>query len=123
MTRQIRIGVSAGTGAVLLWSGLYLRAWSPPGCSDFRTLSLVREDLGRKLHLPRSVRIENVKLLAGGLLALRFECEALLVTADGQILPSAASSGTIQYTSRFEGQGEQKVTVAIEPLLKWEKVE
>lgn len=81
----------------------------PPGCRDARTLAQVAPRLPAGEHLAR------VRTLAGGPLAFRFVCEADL---DG---PRAL---TVHYTSQLtEGGARHEVTVAISPVLLWERVQ
>ena len=70
----------------------------PPGCTDPRTLELVRQSLTNQFHLPPSTRMERITMQAGGWLAFRFVCEADLDIPEKD-LPPGPRPGTVHYIS------------------------
>ncbi len=97
----------------------------PPNCSDPETLALVRRSLTGRFKLPPSVTIEAIQTLAGGYVAFRFVCEASLGGIDPRDLtPGTDVPGTVHYVSRLtaDRQGHE-VSVSIQPLLIWERMQ
>ena len=124
MSKAIVLAVAGLLLAALAWSAIYFHERVPPDCSDPRTLALVRQSLTRQ-HLPAATRLERIQTVAGGILAVRFACEADLTGFDPQDLPSGMPlPSQVHYTSRLTADGARhEVTVAIQPLLIWEKAE
>ncbi len=94
----------------------------PPGCTDPRTLELVRQSLTNQFHLPPSTRMERITMQAGGWLAFRFVCEADLDIPEKD-LPPGPRPGTVHYISILVDNHRQQVTVTISPLLQWIQVQ
>jgi len=115
--------------AVMLLAALsgfaaWFHAGEPPGCSDPRTLAMVRQSFVRH-HLPPSTQMLAIQTRAGGPLALRFVCQAQLVGIHKRDLPpDTPVPGEITYTSQLTNhRTRHEVTVRIEPLLRWEKAQ
>lgn len=110
----------AALGGFAAW----FHAGEPPGCKDPRTLAMVHESFVRH-HLPTSTQIVTIRTLAGGPLALRFVCRAQLVGIHPTDLPpDTPVPGEITYTSQLtDHRTRHAVTVRIEPILRWEKVQ
>jgi len=115
--------------AVMLLAALsgfaaWFHAGEPPGCSDPRTLAMVRQSFVRH-HLPPSTQMLAIQTRAGGPLALRFVCQAQLVGIHKRDLPpDTPVPGEITYTSQLtKHRTRHEVTVRIEPLLRWEKAQ
>ena len=115
--------------AVMLLAALsgfaaWFHAGEPPGCSDPRTLAMVRQSFVRH-HLPPSTQMLAIQTRAGGPLALRFVCEAQLIGIHKRDLPpDTPVPGEITYTSQLTNhRTRHEVTVRIEPLLRWEKAQ
>ena len=68
---RLAVILLAAVAAFAAW----FHAGVPPGCTDPRTLALVRQTFPRH-HLPPSTRLEIIRTVAGGPLALRFVCKA-----------------------------------------------
>lgn len=96
----------------------------PPGCRDPSTLALVGYQLGRRLapmQPPDLVRIETV---VGGLLAIRFVCTADFAHPDRITLANGTVIDSVKYTSSLGEPGKvHQVSVRLEPLLHWQKVQ
>ena len=97
----------------------------PPDCNDPATLGLVHQSLMGRFRLPDNVRIENIRMLAGGYFAFRFACEADLRGIDPDTLPpDTAMPGSVHYTSRLTDGGQRhEVSVTVQPLLRLERVQ
>jgi hypothetical protein len=97
----------------------------PPDCEDPDTLALVRQSLTQRFKLPASVSIENIQTVAGGYVAFRFVCEAGLGGIDRNALPEgSAIPGSVRYVSQLTGDlRTHEVTVSIQPVLIWERVQ
>jgi hypothetical protein len=97
----------------------------PPDCQDPRTLALVRKSLTGRFGLPQSVTIETIQTLAGGYVGFRFVCEANLGGIDRHALaPGTDIPGTVHYVSRLTADGRgHEVSVSIQPVLIWERVQ
>jgi hypothetical protein len=97
----------------------------PPDCDDPGTLALVRQSLTGRFRLPASVTIENIRTLAGGYVAFRFVCEASLGGIDRRALPDGSPiPGSVHYVSQLMADRRtQEVTVSIQPVLIWERVQ
>lgn len=124
MSKAIILALSVTLLAALAWSAVYFRARVPPDCTDPRTLSLVRQSLTNH-HLPAGTRLDNIRTVAGGFLALRFVCEADLTGFEQGDLPAGMPlPGQVRYTSRLTpDRARHEVTVTIQPLLIWEKAQ
>ena len=109
------------TGCVI-WLRMHV---VPPDCEDPGTLALVRKSLTGRFKLPPSVSIENIQTVAGGYVAFRFVCEASLGGIDRNLLPEgSAIPGSVRYVSQLTGDRRtHEVTVSIQPLLIWERVQ
>lgn len=94
----------------------------PPGCTDPRTLAIVRQSLIEQFHLPPSTAMERINMKAGGWLAFRFICEADLDIPE-QDLPPGPRPGMVHYISILDDNHRQHVTVTISPLLEWIQVQ
>jgi hypothetical protein len=123
--KPIVLGGLAILIAMLAASAAWFRARLPPGCTDPRTVALVRQSLSTHYHLPPATTLENIRTLAGGWLALRFVCTADLAGFDPHDLPQGTPlPGQVHYTSRLTpDQRSHEVTVDLQPLLIWEKVQ
>jgi hypothetical protein len=97
----------------------------PPDCDDPDTLALVRQSLTGRFGVPASVTIENIRTIAGGYVAFRFVCEASLGGIDRCALPEgSAMPGSVRYDSQLTADRQtHEVTVSIQPLLIWERVQ
>jgi hypothetical protein len=103
----------------------YHRTYTPPDCRDPRTLALVHDSLTSQFLLPESTRLIHIRTVAGGYLAFRFVCMAQLTGFTRDQLPRGTPTpGQVHYTSELTGnQHWQHVSVRIDPLLMWEKIE
>lgn len=96
----------------------------PPGCRDPQTLALVHSTLTDRFHLPPSVYLSHIEMMAGGPLAFRFVCQADLEVDPALLRPGRPRPGFVHYTSQLTEKGHrQEVTVQIEPLMIWEQVQ
>lgn len=97
----------------------------PPDCEDPDTLTLVRKSLTGRFNLPAGVTIENIQTVAGGYVAFRFVCEARLGGIERNALPEgSAIPGSVRYVSQLTGDRRtHEVTVSIQPVLIWERVQ
>jgi hypothetical protein len=97
----------------------------PPDCDDPDTLALVRLNLTGRYKLPTSVTIGNIRTLAGGYVAFRFVCEASLGGIDRNALPDGSTvPGSVHYVSQLTAdRRSHEVTVSIQPVLIWERVQ
>ncbi len=111
--------------AALAASAAWFRAGLPPNCADPRTVALVRQSLTTRFHMPAAATLENLRTVAGGWLALRFVCTADLSGFDPHALPPGTPlPGQVHYTSRLTpDRSRHEVTVELQPLLTWEKVQ
>ena len=109
------------TGCVI-WLRMHV---VPPDCDDPDTLALVRQSLTQRFRLPASVTVENIQTVAGGYVAFRFVCEAGLGGIDRNALPKgSAIPGSVRYVSQLTGDRRtHEVTVSIQPVLMWERVQ
>jgi hypothetical protein len=114
--------VFAFTTGCVIWLRTHV---VPPDCDDSDTLALVRQSLTERFKLPASVTIENIQTVAGGYVAFRFVCEASLGGFDRQALPEgSAIPGSVRYVSQLTGERRtHEVTVSIQPVLIWERVQ
>ena len=113
--------VAFGAGCVV-WLRIHV---VPPNCSDPGTLALVRRSLTGRFKLPPTVTIENIQTLAGGYVGFRFVCEASLGGIDRNALPPGTEvPGIVHYVSRLtaDHQGHE-VSVSVQPLLIWERMQ
>jgi hypothetical protein len=122
MQKAIVLGSLAILLAALAASAAWFRARLPPGCTDPRTVALVRQSLTARYHLPAATTLDNVRTVAGGWLALRFVCTADLAGFDPHALPQGMPlPGQVHYTSLLTPDGSRhEVTVTLQPLLIWE---
>jgi hypothetical protein len=122
--KAILLTLAAMLLAALGGFAAWFHAGEPPGCTDPRTLAMVRESVVR-YHLPPSTQMVGIHTLAGGPLALRFVCQAQLIGIHkADLPPDTPIPGEITYTSRLtDHRTRHEVTVRIEPLLRWEKVQ
>jgi hypothetical protein len=97
----------------------------PPDCEDPDTLALVRRSLTERFRLPASVTIENIQTVAGGYVAFRFVCEAGLGGIDRSALPDGSTvPGSVRYVSQLTADRRaHEVSVSIQPVLIWERVQ
>lgn len=97
----------------------------PPDCEAPETLALVRQSLTGHFKLPASVQIGFIQTVAGGYVAFRFVCEAHLSGIDlNDLPPNSPIPGTVHYISRLtDDHRRHEVTVSIQPLLIWERVQ
>ena len=97
----------------------------PPDCEDPDTLALVHQSLTGRFKLPASVAIDTVRTLAGGYVAFRFVCEAHIAGIDANALPPGSPvPGSVHYISRLTPDRQRhEVTVSIQPLMKWERIQ
>ena len=109
------------TGCVI-WLRMHV---VPPDCDDPDTLAPVRQSLTQRFRLPASVTVENIQTVAGGYVAFRFVCEAGLGGIDRNALPEgSAIPGSVRYVSQLTGDRRtHEVTVSIQPVLMWERVQ
>ena len=125
----LRLALVLVASGVLLFAAvtvIWLRTHVvPPDCGDPDTLALVRQSLTERFRLPASVTIENIQTLAGGYVAFRFVCEAALGGIDRNALPDgSAIPGSVHYVSQLMADRRtQEVTVSIQPVLIWERVQ
>jgi hypothetical protein len=108
--------------AVLVTIGVWFRSNVPPDCADPRTEALVKAALHNRFRLPETIGLARIQTVAGGFLALRFVCEAELEGVDPAALPPGPIPHDVEYTSQLT-DGRQRITVSIEPLLRWVKVQ
>lgn len=125
MQRAIALACVAILLAALATSVAWFHARLPPGCTDPRTLNLVRQSLTTRYHLPQATTLDHIHTIAGGLLALRFVCTADLAGFDPHEVPEGMPlPGQVRYTSRLTpDRGRHEVTVDLHPLLIWEKAQ
>jgi len=111
----------SAVAATVLW----FHARLPPNCTDPGTIALVRRSLIAHDHLPPSTRLDDIRTVAGGPVALRFVCEALVGGVDPHALPPGTPlPGVVHYTSQLTpDRRRHEVTVNLEPLLKWMPVQ
>lgn len=97
----------------------------PPDCRNPATLALVRQSLIGHFHLPASVTLDQIRMLAGGYVAFRFVCEADLGGIDRRLLPPGSPiPGYVHYVSELSADHQRHVVhVSIEPLLIWAPVQ
>lgn len=113
--------VAAGTAAVVVH---VRRTVVPPGCRDAQVLAIVRHALVARFHLPATVRLEAIRVRAGGPLAFRFVCTADLGGLRGADLPPGPRAGSVRYTTRLTGAARRlEVSVRVVPLLNWVPVQ
>jgi hypothetical protein len=92
----------------------------PPGCRDPRVLAIVRQQLTGRYRLPTTVRIENIRVQAGGPLAFRFLCNADLGGLSHAPLPPGPRPGGVHYVTQLTEPGRRlSVTVHLQPMLEW----
>jgi hypothetical protein len=111
--------------AALAGSAAWFHANLPPNCTDPRTIALVRQSLTTRYHLPPGTTLENIRTVAGGWVALRFVCTAGVAGFDPHELPQGTPlPGQVHFTSRLTpDHSRHEVTVELQPLLMWEKVQ
>ena len=96
----------------------------PPGCRDPAVLAIVRHALVAHFHLPATVRLEAIRVRAGGPLAFRFLCTADLGGLRGAVLPPGPRPGSVRYTTQLTGAARRlDVSVRVVPLLNWVPVQ
>ena len=126
---MLRLALGLAAFAVLVFATscvIWLRTHIvPPDCDDPDTLALVRQNLTGRYKLPASVTIENIRTLAGGYVAFRFVCEASLGGIDRNALPDGSTvPGSVHYVSQLTAdRRSHEVTVSIQPVLIWERVQ
>ena len=109
--------VAAGTAAVIVH---VRRTVVPPGCRDPGVLAIVRHVLVAQFHLPPTVRLEAIRVRAGGPLAFRFVCTADLGGLRDAELPPGPRPGSVRYTTQLTGEARRlDVSVRVVPLLNW----
>ena len=125
MPKAILLGSFAILLVALAASAAWFRARLPPNCTDPRTLTLVRQSLTTRYHLPPTTTLDNIRTVAGGWLALRFVCTAGVAGFNPHELPAGMPlPGQIHFTSRLTPDGSRhEVSVDLQPLLTWEKVQ
>ena len=113
--------VLAAVAATVLW----FHSRVPPNCTDPDTIALVRHSLIAHDHLPSTATLEDIRTVAGGPVALRFVCQALVGGVDPHELPPGMPiPGTVHYTSQLTpDRRHHEVSVDLEPLLKWMQVQ
>jgi hypothetical protein len=123
VTKTILLTLAVLLAAALGGFAAWFHAGVPPNCTDPRTLAMVRDTFAQH-HLPPTTRMTDIRTVAGGALALRFVCQAMLTGIDRKALPpDSPVPGEITYTSQLtDHRTRHEVTVRIEPLLIWEKV-
>jgi hypothetical protein len=104
---------------------IWYHARRPPDCSDPGTIALVRRSLIAHNHLPATTTLEDIQTVAGGPIAFRFVCQALVAGVDPHTLPPGTPlPGVVHYTSQLTpDRRRHEVTVTLEPLLKWVPVQ
>ena len=103
----------------------YHRRYTPPDCTDPRTLALVHHSLVDHFHLPDKTRLEMIHTVAGGYIAFRFVCTAIPTNFTREELPpgTVVPQG-VRYTSQLTPDGSQhEVIVHIIPHLLLEPVD
>jgi len=109
--------IGAGTAAIVVH---VRRTVVPPGCRDAGVLAIVRHALVARFHLPATVRLEAIRVQAGGPLAFRFLCTADLGGLRGAALPPGPRPGSVRYVTRLTGTARRlEVSVRVVPLLNW----
>ena len=103
----------------------YHRTITPPDCTDLRTLALVHGSLVDHYKLPVTTQLAHIQTVAGGYLAFRYVCDALLTGFDPHALPPGTPvPGTVRYVSQLTDHRQRhEVTVRIAPLMILEQVE
>jgi hypothetical protein len=103
----------------------YHRTITPPNCTDPRTLALVHASLTEHFKLPDTIRLEQIRTVAGSYLAFRYVCEAQLAGFDRHALPPGSMIPDIaHYVSHLTDAGRRhEVTVRIAPLMILEQVQ
>jgi hypothetical protein len=82
----------------------------PANCRDQRTLTLVRESLLGRFHLPPSTQMSYIEMQPGGRLAFRFVCVADL-DIPKKDLPPGPRPGYAHYTSQLANNGKRQQEV------------
>jgi hypothetical protein len=118
----------ASLAALVLTAGgaaLWFYAHRPPNCTDPDTVALVHQSLVAHHHLPPSTTLEDIRTIAGGAIAFRFVCTAFIGGFDPHKLPQGTPvPGVVNYTSQLTPDRKRhEVTVEVEPILKWVKVQ
>jgi hypothetical protein len=85
-------------------------------------MALVHHALHQDFGLPSATALTDIRTLAGGILALRFVCEASLTGLDRASLPPGPVPRAVNFVSRLN-KDHHEVDVSLSPVLKWEKVE
>jgi hypothetical protein len=69
--------------------------------------------------------IEAIRTLAGGYVAFRFVCEAHLAGIDTNALaPGSPMPGSVHYISVLTpDRRHHEVTVSVQPVMKWERIQ
>ena len=118
----IASALALATTAIVIWLRLNV---VPPSCEDPATLALVHQSLTDRFKLPPGVTIDNVRTLAGGYLAFRFSCRAILDNIDRNALPPGTPiPGFVYYISQLTPDHQRhEVAVRIEPLMIMEQVQ
>jgi hypothetical protein len=120
-TRRLLLAAAAVMAAGFAGSCLWFISRVPPGCDDPRTLALVRQALTERYHFPPNLPLDPVRTLAGGILAVRFVCEASFGEIARDALPPGPVSRGVSYTSSVS-DNRHHVVISLTPELIWEKV-
>ncbi len=116
-------GAVAGFAA-LLGCMAYFYNRRPPGCADASTVTLVRREVVRTLGLRIAPELANIQTHAGSVFAIRFVCSADFTNPDHLRLQNGVLVDSISYSSAWDSTDHaQRVTVTLEPVLTWQRVE
>jgi hypothetical protein len=121
-SRRGPVIATIAAAAVFAGIAVWFRSNVPPDCTDPRTEAMVKDALHGRFRIPATAELARIQTMAGGFLALRFVCEAELEGVDPAALPPGPIPHDVEYTSQW-ADGRQKITVTIEPLLRWVKVQ
>lgn len=103
----------------------YHHRYTPPDCTDPRTLALVHQSLTTRFHLPEATQLELIRTVAGGYIAFRYVCTAHPFNFRRDELPPGTTvPGSVRYISELTPDGTRhEVHVSIAPLMILEPVD
>ena len=119
MRRAVAVVLVLGLAGVVAVVVHVRRDVVPPGCRDPHVLAIVRRRLIGRDGLAQTVRMENIRVRAGGPLAFRFLCTADLAGLAHTVLPPGPRPGSVRYTTERRGPDRHLVVrVRLQPLLE-----
>lgn len=115
MRRPLRFGLLA-IAVLGLGAWFYYASYVPPDCSSKATLDQVKKILTEQLKLPSDIRIMNIRTVAGGLFAHRFECDAAVTGDLSELTVLGIAPNGVHYTSEItEDTRRHYVTARVVP--------